>query len=159
MTAPKEASVVRFHELGGPDVLRIERTLVPPPGPGYVRINVRAIGLNRADAMFRRGTYIEKAVLPSRLGYEASGVVDAVGSEVHGLLQGDEVSVMPCPSLARHGTYSDTILMPATHVVPKPDHLSFEEAASLWMQSLTAFGGLIHAGGLQSGQTVLITAG
>lgn len=70
--------IVRFHELGGPDVLRIEEINAPIPGPGEVRIKVKAIGLNFADIMFRQGTYIEHAELPSRLGYEASGVVDAL---------------------------------------------------------------------------------
>ena len=87
--------IVRFHELGGPDVLRIEEINAPIPGPGEVRIKVKAIGLNFADIMFREGTYIEHAELPSRLGYEASGVVDALGQGVYEFKIGDEVGIIP----------------------------------------------------------------
>ena len=65
--------VVRFHETGGPDVLRIEDLPPREPGPNEVRINVEAIGLNRAEAMFRSGQYLEPAKFPARIGYEAAG--------------------------------------------------------------------------------------
>jgi NADPH:quinone reductase-like Zn-dependent oxidoreductase len=139
-------------------VLRFEELALAPLQPDEVMIRVKAIGLNRADAMFRRGTYIEKAVLPSRLGYEASGVIEEIGEGVRGLRPGDAVSVIPPLGLGRYGAYADRIAMPARFIAPKPDSLTFEEAASVWMQSLTAFGGLIHAGGLKAGDQVLITA-
>ena len=66
---------VRFHRHGGPEVLRIETVDVPPPAMGEVQIRVRALGLNRADALLRRGTYIESAKFPSGLGLEAAGTV------------------------------------------------------------------------------------
>ena len=74
------ARVVRFHETGGPEVLRIEQVEVPPPGKDEVRIRVHALGLNRAEAMFRSGQYLYTPRLPSRLGYEAAGTVEAIGS-------------------------------------------------------------------------------
>ncbi|MDO5613638.1 MAG: alcohol dehydrogenase catalytic domain-containing protein [Paracoccus sp. (in: a-proteobacteria)] len=74
--------VVRVHAIGGPEVLRIDRLPAQPPAPGEVGIEVQAIGLNRADVMFRRNTYIEKPVLPSRLGFEAVGRVTALGAGV-----------------------------------------------------------------------------
>src|SRR5262245_34504835 len=76
------ARVVRFHELGGPDVLKVEETVVPPPGQGEVQIAVKALGLNRAESMFRRGEYLETPKFPARNGYEASGTVAAVGPGV-----------------------------------------------------------------------------
>ena len=71
--------VVRFHEFGGPEVMRFDSLEVGEPGAGEVRVRIEAIGLNRAEAAFRSGRYIEKAQLPARLGYEAAGVVEALG--------------------------------------------------------------------------------
>jgi NADPH:quinone reductase-like Zn-dependent oxidoreductase len=76
------ARVVRFYQTGGPEVLRIEETQVPPPGKGEVQIQIKALGLNRAEAMFRRDQYLEAPKLPARLGYEAAGTVAAVGPGV-----------------------------------------------------------------------------
>jgi len=76
--------VVRFHEFGGPEVLRFESLEVGEPGAGEVRVRIEAIGLNRAEAAFRSGRYIERAILPARLGYEAAGVVEALGEGVKG---------------------------------------------------------------------------
>ncbi|TGS78795.1 NADPH:quinone reductase, partial [Mesorhizobium sp. M3A.F.Ca.ET.175.01.1.1] len=73
------AKVVRFHSHGGPEVLHIEDVEVPRPGPGEVRISVKALGLNRAEASMRKGTYIETPSLPSGLGLEAEGIVETVG--------------------------------------------------------------------------------
>jgi NADPH:quinone reductase-like Zn-dependent oxidoreductase len=79
---------VRFHELGGPDVLRPENLDVPPPAASEVKIRVEAIGLNRAELAFRAGRYLERPKLPSRLGYEACGTVISVGDSVHGFMRG-----------------------------------------------------------------------
>ncbi|HEY1973458.1 MAG TPA: alcohol dehydrogenase catalytic domain-containing protein, partial [Pseudonocardia sp.] len=87
------ARVIRFHELGGPEVLRIEELPVRPPGPGEVRIRVDAVGLNRAEVNFRRGSYLEQPKLPAGLGSEAAGEVLAVGPDVSGWRPGDQISV------------------------------------------------------------------
>ena len=84
--------VVRFHQIGGPEVLQIEELEVGAPGSGELRIRVEAIGLNRAEAMFRSGVYLESTHLPARLGYEASGIVEALGSGVHGFEVGEAVA-------------------------------------------------------------------
>ena len=76
------ARVVRFHRTGGPEVLQIESLDVPPPGAGEVRIDVKALGLNRAESMFRSGKYLEDPKFPSKIGYEAAGIVEAVGPGV-----------------------------------------------------------------------------
>ena len=78
------ARVVRFHETGGPEVLKIEEVEVPAPKKGEVRIAVKALGLNRAESMFRSGQYLEDPKFPARLGYEASGTVEAIGEGVEG---------------------------------------------------------------------------
>ena len=78
--------IIRFHKIGGPEVLQIDNVEVSPPAAGEVRIKVKALGLNRAESMFRSGRYIAQPKFPSRLGYEASGIVDAIGPGVTGLV-------------------------------------------------------------------------
>ena len=99
--------VVRLHETGGPEVLRIEDLPPREPGPAEVRINVEAIGLNRAEALFRSGQYLEPAKFPARIGYEAAGRIDAVGAAVDAFLPGDSVSVIPAFSMNEHGVYGE----------------------------------------------------
>jgi NADPH:quinone reductase-like Zn-dependent oxidoreductase len=152
------ARVVRFHRLGGPEVLQIENLDVPAPQAGEVRINVKALGLNRAEAMFRAGQYLEQPVFPSKLGYEAAGVVDAVGPGVEGLKPGDAVSTVPAFPLGKYGVYGDAAIVPASAVAKHPPALSWTEAAAIWMQYLTAYGALIDIARLTAGDTVLIPA-
>jgi len=117
-------TVVRFHELGGPDVLRLENLDVPRPAASEVKIRVEAIGLNRAELAFRAGRYLERPKLPSRLGYEAAGTVISVGDSVHGFASGQRVGVIPGFSQTDYGTYGEEILVPAQAVVPCPRDLS-----------------------------------
>jgi NADPH:quinone reductase-like Zn-dependent oxidoreductase len=152
------ARVVRFHETGGPDVLRIEEMEVPPPGKGEVQIRIHALGLNRAESMFRRGQYLEEPKLPARLGYEAAGTVAAIGPGVQGFKIGDAVSTIPSFSLNAYGLYGDLANAPGHAVTHHPASLSWAEAASVWMQYLTAYGALIDIAGLKSGDTLLIPA-
>lgn len=150
--------VVRFHEIGGPEVLRIEDIEIPPPGPGEVRIRVRALGLNRAEAMFRSGVYVEEPRFPERLGYEAAGIVETIGEGVAGFAPGDAVSVIPPLSMPRWPAYGELATFPAELVVRHPSSLSMEEAAASWMQYVTAYGALIDVAALAKGEFVLITA-
>jgi NADPH:quinone reductase-like Zn-dependent oxidoreductase len=152
------ATVVRFHELGGPEVLRLEKLEVPPPGKSEVKIRVEAIGLNRAELAFRAGRYLERPKLPSRLGYEAAGTVISAGDSVNSLTPGQRVGVIPSFSLTDYGTYGEEIVVLAHAVVPCPSDVSSETFAAVWMQYLTAYGGLIEVGSLQPGEHVLITA-
>jgi NADPH:quinone reductase-like Zn-dependent oxidoreductase len=152
------ARVVRFHETGGPEVLRVEELEVPPPGKGEVQIKVKALGLNRAESMFRRGQYLEEPRLPARLGYEAAGTVAAVGPDVRGFQVGDAVSTIPAFSLNQYGLYGDLANAPAHAVTRHPTSLSWEEAAAVWMQYLTAYGALVDVGKLTKGDFVLIPA-
>ncbi len=152
------AKVVRFHELGGPEVLRIEDLDVADPGPGEVRLRVHAIGLNRAEALFRAGHYLEAAKLPARLGYEAAGSIEAVGPDVTDLAVGDAVAVVPSFSLNAYGMYGDVVLAPAHAIVRTPEGVSPIEAAAVWMQYLTAYGALVDIAKLGPGDFVLIPA-
>ena len=150
--------VVRFHETGGPEVLKVEEMDVPPPGNGEVQILVKALGLNRAESMFRGGQYLEDPVLPARLGYEAAGTVAAVGPDVRGFEVGDAVSTIPAFSLNAYGLYGELVNAPAHAVTHHPASLSWVEAAAVWMQYLTAYGALIDIAGLKAGETILIPA-
>lgn len=149
---------VRFHQHGGPEVLRIETVDVQPPATGEVQIRVRALGLNRAEALLRRGTYIETTTFPSGLGLEAAGVVAAVGDEVTGFVPGDAVSIVPPLSMVRWPAYAELATFPAELVVKHPPELGFETAAAVWMQYLTAYGALVDIAGLGPGDFVAITA-
>jgi NADPH2:quinone reductase len=150
--------IVRFHKVGGPEVLQIDNLEVPPPGPNDVRIKVKALGLNRAEAMFRSGQYLEEASLPSKLGYEASGIVEAVGTGVTGLKVGDAVSIVPPPGQGKYGVYGEVATVPARYVVKHPPSLSFVEAAAVWMQYMTAYGALIDIAQIKKGDFVVIPA-
>ena len=150
--------VVRFHEIGGPEVLRIEDVSLPDPGPGEVQIRVKALGLNRAEAMIRSGNYIERPTLPSSLGAEAAGIVAQVGAGVSGFAPGDAVSTVPPLSMVRWPAYGELATFQAAHVVKHPPSLSFEQAAASWMQYVTAYGALIDIAQLRSKELVVITA-
>src|SRR5262245_22733521 len=142
------ARVVRFHKTGGPEVLRIEDLEVPPPRKGEVQINIKALGLNRAESMFRSGQYLEDPRLPARLGYEAAGTVAAIGPGVQGFKVGDAVSTIPSFSLNEYGLYGELANAPVHAVAHHPASLSWVEAAAVWMQYLTAYGALIDIGTL-----------
>jgi NADPH:quinone reductase-like Zn-dependent oxidoreductase len=150
--------IVRFHRIGGPEVLQIEDIDVPAPKAGEVQIRVKAIGLNRAEVMFRTGEYTHAPHFPAVLGYEASGVVEAVGRGVSGFAAGDAVSVIPAFSFDDYGMYGELVNAPVHAVVKNPDSLSFAEAAATWMMYATAWGALVEIGGLSKGDAVLVGA-
>ncbi|MFC3321733.1 zinc-dependent alcohol dehydrogenase family protein [Mesorhizobium cantuariense] len=150
--------VVRFHQHGGPEVLRIEDVELPPPGPGEVQIRIRALGLNRAETLLRAGTYIETPKLPSGLGLEAAGVIEAIGDGVKDFAPGDSVSVIPPQSMIRWPAYGELATYPAELIVKHPPSLDWQTAAAVWMQYLTAYGALIDIARLGSGDAVVITA-
>lgn len=152
------ARVIRFHEHGGPEVLRIEDMDVPGPGRGEIQINVRALGLNRAEALIRAGSYIETPPLPSGLGLEAAGIVTVVGDGVRDFAPGDAVSVVPPLSMVRWPAYGNVATFPAELVVKHPPSLSWEAAAAVWMQYVTAYGALVDIAKLRSDDFVVITA-
>lgn len=150
---------VRFHETGGPEVLRLEALDPGAPGPGEALVGVEAIGLNRADALFRSDAYIEPvAQLPSRLGNEAAGVVEALGPGVTGFAPGDAVSVIPSFSQNRYGVYAERAIVPAEALVHRPDGVGAITGAAVWMPYLTAYGAMAEIGGMRPGDVAVITA-
>ncbi|MCU1313850.1 MAG: oxidoreductase, zinc-binding dehydrogenase family, partial [Acidobacteriaceae bacterium] len=136
--------VVRFHQLGGPEVLRFEEQPSRQPGPGEVRLRVQAVGLNRAEALYMRGFYFEKPELPSGVGYEAAGIVEAVGPDVDSTWIGRRVSTVPGFSMNRYSVLGEEAIVPASVIAAYPEKLSPAEGAAIWMQYLTAWGGLVN---------------
>src|SRR6267143_3245843 len=157
LTETAMSRTIKFAKAGGPEVLEFVEVQVPAPGPNEVRIKVKAIGINRAEAMWRVDDYIEPVKkFPAGLGYEAAGSVDAVGKDVSGFAVGDDVNVIPSFSLNDYATYGEVILVPDHAVVRQPKALSFTEAASIWMMFVTAYGALIEDAKVTKGDFVLI---
>jgi NADPH:quinone reductase-like Zn-dependent oxidoreductase len=150
--------VIKFVQAGGPEVLEFIEVQVPDPGPHEVRIRVKAIGINRAESMWRNDKYVESPIFPAGLGYDAAGIVDAVGKDVAELAAGDIVSTIPAFSLNKYSTYGEVILAPDYAVVKHPETLSFVEAASVWMMFLTAYGALVFDAQVRAGDFVIIPA-
>jgi len=150
--------VVRFHEIGGPEVLRVDELPLPQPGAGEVRLRVKAIGLNRAEVMFRSGRYYLMPKLPSGNGYEASGIVEAVGPGVDAALVGQVRSTVPAFSLDEYGVYAEAAIVPASALAAYPSSLSFEQGTSIWMPYITAYGAIVLNGRIQAGDHVVLTA-
>lgn len=150
--------IVRFHELGGPDALRIEEEPRRQPGKGEVRLKVQAVGLNRAELMFMRDQYVEHPKLPGGLGYEAAGVLEAVGPDVEKSWLGKRVSTIPSFSMNDYAMLGEEVIAPAWALAEYPAKLSPIEGAAIWMQYMTAYGALIAISQVTKGDFVLITA-
>lgn len=146
------AHAIRFHETGGPDVLRREQVTVGDPGPGQVRVRHEAIGLNFADTYFRTGLY--PATLPAGLGVEGAGLVEAVGAGVTHVAEGDRVTYTGSPL----GAYSTERIMPADPLIRLPDAIDCETAAAMTMRGLTAAYLLRRIHPLKPGDTILLHA-
>jgi NADPH:quinone reductase-like Zn-dependent oxidoreductase len=149
---------VVFNEFGGPEVLRIEEVETEQPGPGETRLRIRAIGLNRTELTLRSGRSAVKPQLPSRIGFEAAGEIEALGPGVNGYSLGERVALVPTYGAAQYGLYGETSLAPARSLVKIPEGTSFADAAATWVAFGTAWSGLISVGRLAAGQTVLISA-
>ena len=152
------AKIVRFHEIGGPEVLRIEEETPKQPGKGEVRIKVQAVGLNRAESMFIRGQYLEPPNFPAGVGYEAAGVVEAVGTDVDTHWLGKRVAVIPAFSMNHYAMLGEEVIAPVAALGEYPAKLSPVEGAAIWMQYLTAYGALVSIAHLAKGDFVVITA-
>lgn len=143
---------IRIHRTGGPEVLQWEAVELPPPAAGEVRLRHHAVGLNFIDTYHRSGLY--PLPLPSGLGMEGAGVVEAVGEGVAGLKVGDRVAYTGGPLDA----YSEARNIEARHLVALPDDLSFEQGAAMMLQGITAQY-LLHATyPVKAGETILVHA-
>ena len=152
------AKIVRFHKPGAPEVLQLDELPLPEPAANEVRLRVKAIGLNRAEVMFREDQYLYPPELPSKLGYEASGTVEAIGPHVAPSWLGKTVSTVPNFKLNKYGVCGEVAIVPVDSLAEYPANLSPEEGISIWMQYLTAYGALIHHAHLAKGDFVLLTA-
>jgi NADPH:quinone reductase-like Zn-dependent oxidoreductase len=151
------AKVVRIHTLGGPEVLQIEDLVVGAPGAGEVRLRVEAVGLNRAEAMYRAGRYPVAPKLPSLIGYEGVGIVEQVGASVEGFKPGDRVCVLPMIQQGEYGIWAEQAIVPARILLPAPPGLTPAEAASIWMQYMTAYA-VIEVARIGIGDGVIVRA-
>ncbi len=149
---------IRFSQLGGPEVLKIEQLPERQPGSGEVAFKVEAVGLNRAESMYYHGQYREQAHLPSGLGYEAVGTVTAVGPEVDSSLVGKRFGTIPGYSMNQFPVLIEEAVVPANVLAAIPEALSAVEGAAVWMQYCTAYGALVPFGKVTAGDFVVITA-
>lgn len=136
---------------GGPGALEVRETADPEPGPGQVRIRVSAAGLNFAEVMAAQGLYPDAPKPPCVVGYEVAGVVDALGERVQGYAVGQRVLAM-----TRFGGHADLVCVPADHVLAIPDAMSFEEAAAIPVNYVTAYHMLFRVAGVRPGERVLV---
>ncbi|MFC4446262.1 MULTISPECIES: quinone oxidoreductase family protein [Castellaniella] len=148
----EKARVIRIHEHGGPELMRLEEADVPPPAPHEVRIRQKAVGLNFIDIYCRTGLYPNP--LPHGLGFEAAGVVESAGAEVRHLRAGDRVAYGQGPI----GAYADLRNVPADRVVRIPDGVGFEQAAALMLKGLTVQYLFRQTYRLQGNETILFHA-
>ena len=130
--ATPQVKVVRIHETGGPEVLRVESIDLPAPGKGEVLIRQTAIGVNYTDTYNRTGLY--QRPLPCVLGFEAAGIVEALGEQVEGFKAGDRVAYAGGPI----GAYAEARIYPADRLVPLPDWIDDRTAASALLKGMTA---------------------
>jgi NADPH:quinone reductase-like Zn-dependent oxidoreductase len=136
---------------GGPEKLQLREAPDPQPRAGELRIRVKASGINFADMLARQGLYPDAPKLPAVVGYEVSGVVDAAGPQVDTGWIGKDAF-----ALTRFGGYADTVVVPQIQTFEKPAGLSFEQAAAIPVNYLTAWQLLVVMGALKPGETVLI---
>jgi NADPH2:quinone reductase len=146
------AKAIRFHEKGGPEVLRLEDVPVGDPGPGEARVRHTAIGVNFVDTYVRTGLY--PAPLPSGLGTEGAGVVEAVGPGVVHVRLGDRVAYAGGPL----GAYSEARVMPADRLVKLPKGIDEQRAAAMMLKGLTVQYLIRRTHRVQRGETVLFHA-
>ncbi len=153
--------VVRFHEFGGPEVLRLEESAPGTPGPGEALVRIGAIGLNRSEAGFRAGRYFQQPrSLPAGLGYEAAGTIELLGDGdgADGFAAGDSVSILPTFSMADYSVYGEQAVVPVSALVKLGPGLDLTTGAAVWMPYLTAYGALVDIAGIGKGDVVLIPA-
>ncbi len=150
---PQTMKAIRFHVTGGPEVLKLEEVPVPAAGPGETLVRLKASGVNFVDIYHRRGDYPPPGGLPCITGQEGAGVVEAVGPGADGVRPGDRVTYCGVP-----GSYAEFIVVPAARLVPIPAGISFERAAGIMLQGMTAHYLLHAAHRTRPGETVLVHA-
>ena len=148
-----KAKAFRMYKYGGPEVMKWETVDVPDPGPGEVMLRQKAVGLNMADIYRRRGNY--KIPLPSGVGIEGAGVVEAVGPGVRALKVGDRVGYASGIAI---DAYAQVRLAPVNRLIPLPDWLDDRTAAAMLLKGITAQYLLRRTYRVKAGDTILVHA-
>jgi NADPH:quinone reductase-like Zn-dependent oxidoreductase len=150
--------VIRFHQFGESDVLRIEERACPQPGPGEVLVRVEAIGVSWIDVLWRQNLANSPARLPAGLGNEIAGVVAAVGEGVDDLAVGDRVASFPGHSVNRCPAYAEDVVLPRQSLARYPELLTPQQASVHYLPAMFGWFGFTELARLKPGESVLITA-
>ena len=158
ISGPKQALVYRFHEVGGPEKLKLAQETVPAPPARHVRVAIKALSLNNADRLFLLDQYVDTPKLPSRLGYDVCGIVDAVGENVTSFKVGDRVNALPACPVAEYGAFAELSILPEHALMKTPSNLNDIEGASFGVAYFTNYYGLFELASLKPFHTLLLTA-
>lgn len=150
--------IIRFHQFGEADVLKIEERQSPVPAAGEVLIGVEAIGVSWYDVLWRQNLAPTPAQLPASLGHEMAGVVLAVGEGVTDLAVGDKVASFPGHSLNRYPSYAEHVVLPRTSLTRYPATLTAQQASVHYLPALVGWFGFVDLAKLKPGESVLVTA-
>jgi NADPH:quinone reductase-like Zn-dependent oxidoreductase len=150
--------VIRFHQTGGSDVLRIEEIQLSQLKENEVLVRVQAVAVSRLDLLWRAGSHFEEPEFPAQIGYDAAGIVESVGPEVKTLKVGDRVSTFPAVSLLDYVAHGETIIYPETALIVYPKSLTPVQAAAVNTGLFTAYFALLELADLKRDQHVVITA-
>ena len=154
----KAMRAARFRQFGGPEVSSVDTVPTPQPGADEVRMKIAAVGLNRADCAQYRGKLPSLSSLPSPLGCEGAGIVEAVGSNVDEGWLGKRVAALPTEFQSVQGTLAEKIVVPIEALVPCPDGFSDAECSAIWLHYLTAYAGLVETAHVGMGDFVLVNS-
>ena len=157
--ASETVRIASFSKTGAASVIRLARVPLPQPGKGEVRMRIKAIGLNRVESIYRQGRYLVEPKLPSPIGVEGAGIVEAVGLDVDPSLVGKKMATLPLFDPRAYGVAGEVAILPVHCLAEYPVGLSFEQAASIHMQYTAAYGQIVHYGQVKKGDFVLVTAG
>ncbi|MBO0356186.1 MULTISPECIES: zinc-dependent alcohol dehydrogenase family protein [Flavobacteriaceae] len=148
---------IRFHKIGGPEVLQFDNVDIQQPKNDEVLFKVEAFSLNQADILFINGMHYTQPIFPSRIGSEATGEVVEVGPNVTKFKKGDKVTSIPFYT-QKYGVQGEYATVPEMYLTKVPDNYEVEEATSFWMQYLTAYYALFKLGNVKKGDCVFIPA-
>ncbi len=147
---------IRFHEHGGPEVLRNDKLPDPVPGVGEVLVRVRARGINRAEILTVQGVYPRKPKFPALIGREGAGVIEDLGAGVSTFKKGDRVMLRNGAAIG--GTWCELVRVPAKNIIATPNNIDDMQAGGVFVSYLTAWIGLSKILGLKRGDSVILTA-
>ncbi|MEH6402922.1 MAG: zinc-binding dehydrogenase [Sneathiella sp.] len=161
MSQPENQShtkIVTFSEYGSADVLRIESEAQTTPGPGEVKLRMSAVALNRANSMFREGTYVYEATFPSRIGTEGVGTIVGLGEGVTDWTMGQRVNLLPPENESRGGYAAEYVIVPISKLLPTPKGMSDRMAATAWVPFLTLYHTFVEQKQAAEGRWIVLPA-